>query len=351
MRRRWFRIACVIVALAAGAGTSRATSTGIVGRSGKQAITCNGCHGGGVVPSVTFDGPTTLAPGTTGTFTFTVHSNDADVQLRAGFNVAASGGTLRIVTGQPEKVLSGELTHTAPQPVADLTGDVTWTFRWQAPARAGDHMFWGAGNSVNFDHSTSGDRVATTTYGIVVGAAAASPTASPTDGPPSPSPSPTAVASATATQTSTPTVTPPLSPTPTATSLPTQAPSATGSATATPTATASPSAPPLPTVTPTETIEPTSTATASGTATATSSVTPMPSVTVTPTPSPIPTAAPSLAGDANCDSRVTAGDLPALVVALVANDIGLCGADADRNDHVDDADVRLTITALFTPPD
>ena len=66
----------VVATSAAVAGSAAANSGGIIGASGKSGgFYCKGCHAGGTLPTVAFDGPTSLDPGTTATFTFIVSSH------------------------------------------------------------------------------------------------------------------------------------------------------------------------------------------------------------------------------------------------------------------------------------
>lgn len=55
-------------------------------------------------------------------------------------------------------------------------------------------------------------------------------------------------------------------------------------------------------------------------------------------------------GDANCDGRVSAADLPGLVASLDPTTSAACGAvDLDRNGTVDSADILATVAAIFGP--
>ena len=315
---------------------------GISGYSGKQGTICNACHSGGIAPSVAFTGPSTLDPGNTANFMFTVQSGAPDVQQASGFNVAASGGTLRTVAAQKEQVLDGELTHTQPK-VNDDSGSASWAFKWKAPAAAGNYVLYGAGNSVNQSNTPEGDRAASTVFFIAVGNVTPLPTWTPTftvGSPPSPTPSPIAA---------------PSSPTPTATSIPSSTPTLTPTSTPTPTSsqamvptdtpgfTETPSfvGTPMPTDTPIDQ------ATSTATDTATPTSTPMPTATTTVTPSMPPTLV-AEPGDSNCDGLITAADLPQLLALLPLNDAGPCGAaDANGDGTVDEADVTFTIAALF----
>lgn len=181
---RWFA-AALLVALAAPAG---ARSHGIAGYSGMSAgLSCGntgliGCHvASGTpdppgAPTVRFEGTTQLDPGATGTYRFVVVSQAPSTQTHAGFDVAASGGTLAVVGGQGEQIRNRELTHTSPPKTNDDNGEAAWEFTWQAPATAGEYVLFGAGNSVNFDAFETGDASAITTLMITVGNVAPTPT-------------------------------------------------------------------------------------------------------------------------------------------------------------------------------
>ena len=182
-----------------------AHSTGEVGHSGKQGPICNECHSGGTAPTVTFDGPTAVAVGETATYRLTVQSARA-TQRAAGVNVAVSAGTLAPVANQGEQLITGELTHTAPQNNVD--GAASWQFTWTAPDAAGEVTLFGAGNSVNRNGQSTGDRASATTLAVMVMAAATpSPTATPLPSPTDTAP-PTVAASPTDTRTPGPTRTP-----------------------------------------------------------------------------------------------------------------------------------------------
>jgi hypothetical protein len=263
-----------------------AYSAGISGYSGRAGAICTACHGGGNAPSVSFSGPATLIPGATGTFTFTVTSAAPERQIAAGFNVAASGGTLQTIFRQGGQLVVKELTHT--QPKQNVGGQATWDFKWTAPATPGNYILWGAGNSVNLNHTADGDNAAATMLFISVGDVA--------------------------------TVTPTMTPSPSPTRTPSPAPTPSSSATST--------------------LAP---------ATDTPTLTPTPTDTLTPTPTATATesATPVLAGDANCDALFTAADLTALLKQLGTGEEPLCGADADRNGALDDQDLATTCGLIF----
>jgi len=341
---------------------------GITGYSGKaNGIHCTNCHSGGQTPVVAFSGPETLQPNQVGDFAFTVTSTNPDDQTGAGFNVAASAGTLQVVNGvaQKERFDSGQLTHSAPR-TNDVNDLVMWTFKWKAPAAAGNYTLYGAGNSVNQDGGSGGDRSATSVFFIAVGDVTPLPTVTPTN-PPTPTVTRTATRTATGAATSTPTAlstdtptpipSPPhtLNPSPTPSAKPVPSETATQPATPTETPTPAPSLSPTPTPSDTPTATPTVSATLTVVPTPTASATAMPSPTRTPlpadtvTPTPTSTATPPQRGDANCDGAVTAADPPALLTFSSVADPEVCGADANGDGVVDTDDLQTTLEAIFEP--
>jgi hypothetical protein len=167
-----------IVAIVAGlASPARANSFGIIGRSGKQGLSCSQCHFGGVLPAVRLDGPLVVAPGETATYHFEVQSMIPS-QRAGGLDIAASDGQLGTIAGQNEQVIGGELTHTRPNPNDD-NGLAGWNFTWKAPDAIGTYTLFGAGNSVNLNNQDSGDRSNTTTIDIEVAESTATPTVTP----------------------------------------------------------------------------------------------------------------------------------------------------------------------------
>lgn len=166
-----------------------AYSTGITGVSGKQGTTCTACHSGGTAPAVHFEGPDQLAAGAAATFRFVVQSQAPSTQIAGGLDVAASAGKLAAVSGQGERLLSGEITHTGPKD-NDANGVASFDFTWQAPAQPGTATLFGAGNSVNLSGTSFGDAPAMTTFQVLV-TDVATPTPTPTDTPPEPTPTAT----------------------------------------------------------------------------------------------------------------------------------------------------------------
>jgi len=173
------------------AATGFANKTGITGASGKSnGFYCKGCHSGGTTPTVAFDGPTAMDPGSTATFSFTVSSHSAS-QIAAGLDVAASDGILGVVNAQETRLEHSEVTHNAPKGNDD-NGQAIFLFTWQAPASPGIYTLFGAGTSVNLNDLRTGDAAARTTYAIAVGGVS-TPTPPPME--------PTATATATPTVT------------------------------------------------------------------------------------------------------------------------------------------------------
>lgn len=142
---------------------THASSSGRTGAS--QGIACNACHNGGVIPTVVLTGPSTVALGSTNTYTLTMSGGQ---QITGGLDVSASGGTL--LATQPSTIVkNGELTQLRPFN-ADANGQITWTFNWQAPSVDADVVLYAAVLSSNGNFSTIGDAGATTTLTITVGA-------------------------------------------------------------------------------------------------------------------------------------------------------------------------------------
>lgn len=352
LRRNTVALATAMVALSP--QLVLAYMTGIAGYSGKQGSICTACHSGGKVPSVAFSGPSILAPGASGDFTFTVTSN-GPAQVAAGFNVAASGGALAVVVGQGEQLcdpgvllcngVGQELTHTAPKN-NNRTSQASWKFKWTAPTTPDNYTLWGAGNSVNLNQATTNDNAAGTMIFIAVGGVDTVTPTVPSTSSPTQTFSPTPAASS-------PSVTPSPTGTPTNSPASTDTPTDTATATASPTDSTTPTAP-APSSTATSTPTPSSTGTDTPTATDTPTQTPTTIPTNTPTPTatllvstPTPTASAAIPGDANCDQRVSAADLPAFLLQLAASGPATCGADANADGTLDEADIEKISGLIF----
>ena len=158
----------VSVVLAAFGADAPAHENGISGASGKSGSFCNRCHSGGATPTAQLDGPATLAAGASGTYTLTI-TGGAGVAggLDAALDDAslAAGARLQTVSAST-KILSGEVTHTAP--VSFAAGQLSFQLAVVAPASARTMTLYAAGNSTNRDSTDNGDQAAATTMAIVV---------------------------------------------------------------------------------------------------------------------------------------------------------------------------------------
>jgi MYXO-CTERM domain-containing protein len=194
VRGRSWCAAAIVLALTCATGIAWSHSNGESGHSGKQGLTCNDCHSGGPTPNVFFDGPTTIEAGTTVTYTFHVKTT----QPLAGMNVAATDGIQLHDDDAGTTYLSAseELVH--PRPLATGAGDAgdagdageaVFTFSLDAPQYAGTIQLWGAGNAVNGNKDTTGDKANDTKITIIIdGPPAPQPEAGPPPPPPPPPP-------------------------------------------------------------------------------------------------------------------------------------------------------------------
>lgn len=172
MRSQRFSLgAAAVLAACFFSSSAHANSTGIVNRSGKQgsAQTCMaaGCHNlnpSAAVPNLELTGPTTLKAGETGNYTLIIRGGAG---VKAGMNVAVSnnGGTLNKV-GADLKVVSGELTHTAPKDFSG--GEVRFDFTLLAPNTAGTSKLFASGNSTNGNNNNDGDHASSITQEIQI---------------------------------------------------------------------------------------------------------------------------------------------------------------------------------------
>ena len=99
---------------------AHAYAGGISGYSGKGGNTCTQCHSSGTAPTVTITGPTSVASGSTNTYTLTVSGGG-----NGGLDVAASSGSF--TAGSGTQVMNGEITHTS------ASANHSWMFSWTAP--------------------------------------------------------------------------------------------------------------------------------------------------------------------------------------------------------------------------
>jgi hypothetical protein len=136
---------------------------------------------------------------------------------------------------------------------------------------------------------------------------------------------------------------------PTATATRTMPPTPPPSLTATGTTVPSTTATQLP-----ATLTPTSVAGNTPTAVGTPAPSPSTSATAPPAPTSTPSPTPTLAGtrgDANCDGRVSAADMPTLIRNVITDERAACGLDDVNGDtRVDSVDIPAFIDALFGEP-
>ena len=141
-------------------------SVGAPGYSGVTGASCTTCHAvGAPVPTVLLEGPTSLAAGETGSYTFTVSGGPG---VRAGMTVLANLEGTTLTPGPGLRVMASgrELTHAGP--VEAMDGKVVFTFTLVAPPEGGTLTLHAAGNSVNYNRNNSGDASATTSLAIEV---------------------------------------------------------------------------------------------------------------------------------------------------------------------------------------
>jgi len=132
-----------------------AFSSGITGQTKKTTTDGCNCHGSSPTTAVNviIDGPSSLIIGQKATYTLTISGGPL---VRAGTNIAASSGSLGVITGSGLRSSGGELTHTSPK--APVSGSVTFQFEYTAPSIAGNVTLFANGNSVNFTGGSNGDQ-------------------------------------------------------------------------------------------------------------------------------------------------------------------------------------------------
>jgi hypothetical protein len=141
---------------------------GITGYSGATAgVICTSCHNTpGTPPTVQLTGPSTLMPGASATYTFTITGGPGMV---AGLDVSTNGGATLLPTSGTY-LDNGELTQSQPQPFSG--GSAAFSFTVTAPPSSATVRLFAAGLSANNNNLNSGDQAAATTLTITVGSAA-----------------------------------------------------------------------------------------------------------------------------------------------------------------------------------
>ncbi|WP_164013808.1 MXAN_6652 family MXYO-CTERM-anchored protein [Pyxidicoccus trucidator] len=158
------RIAGVLAVSLSWSTPAFATSTGITGQSGKEGPACSVCHQGGTLPTVVLEGPSSLAPGETGQYSFIIRGGAART---GGADISVDVAAASLQAGTGLKKLGSELTHSAPRAFTD--NQVRFDFSLVAPATDVTLTLFGAGNSSNADLDSSGDRAAATKLTVRVG--------------------------------------------------------------------------------------------------------------------------------------------------------------------------------------
>jgi uncharacterized protein (TIGR03382 family) len=150
-----------------------ANSAGITGQSGKQNTTCVSCHvDGTAVAEVVLAGPSTIAAGETGQYTFTIRGGPAVV---GGFNVAVSNTAAVLQPGAGSRKAGDELTHTAAK--AFVNGEVSFDFSLVATSTPSTLTIFVAGNSANGDNNSTQDRAVSSTLMVQIAGGAGTPDA------------------------------------------------------------------------------------------------------------------------------------------------------------------------------
>jgi hypothetical protein len=156
---RRVRIACVAAAALVGAtasvaiGSATLSMHGESGYSGMNRMaTCNGCHTGGVRPTVALTGPQYVLQNSQRSFALTISGGQ---QMGGGLDVACDAGTL-VASDRGTMVMRGEITQIDTRS-ADRNGDVAFGFDLLAPAAPATVNLWGDACSVDEDGRASGD--------------------------------------------------------------------------------------------------------------------------------------------------------------------------------------------------
>ena len=159
------------------AGEALATNNGIAGRTGANGgATCESaaCHAAGAtVPTVTIDGPASVAPGSTTTYTVVITGGPA---VNAGFGVAAPGATLAVTDAATTRAVTRagnvEIVHSNPVNFAAGATNVSFPFSFTAPAAAGSVTIFAAGLSGDGTSTDTADGTGIASLAVTVEAAA-----------------------------------------------------------------------------------------------------------------------------------------------------------------------------------
>ncbi len=132
---------------------------------------CNSCHGGGLTPTVSFSGPTSVEAGSSTEYTLTVSSPGS--QIAAGLAVDASIGDLTpggSQSAQTTLIPSGHGNNNITQssPKIGNGSETVFSFIFEAPNEGGDLLLQAWGNAVNDNNATTGDAAAKATFNVTV---------------------------------------------------------------------------------------------------------------------------------------------------------------------------------------
>lgn len=95
-----------------------------------------------------------------------------DQGRRAGDLVVTDSNRMQVVSGVVGNNLRQYMNHTDAGTEANPAGQLSWTFRWKAPATsAGKVTFYAAGNATNNNSGSGGDLIYTTSVAVNPGAA------------------------------------------------------------------------------------------------------------------------------------------------------------------------------------
>lgn len=170
MSARFMRPLVVGTALLAASFASApasANESGLAGYSGKPNLaapageSCNQCHTGGATPTVTLEGPASLAAGQTASYSLVVKTG---LSRAAGGIAATDGIVLTPLTGLRDSF--GEMVPNGDVAVAG--GQATFTFSVKAPTSGTTLRLWAVGLAANGNNGVGGDRAAHTLRDIAV---------------------------------------------------------------------------------------------------------------------------------------------------------------------------------------
>ncbi len=118
--------------IAAGLMVVLASSSAWAHKNGIASEGCNGCHSGGVTPTVTVTSSASMiSPGEMVTLSVNITTPEG----YAGLFMITDVGTLTSLAGQGTQLLSGGITHTAPKKA--VNGVTTFAVGWTAPTAMG----------------------------------------------------------------------------------------------------------------------------------------------------------------------------------------------------------------------